>query len=59
MKDCCNSTTKDGIRLCHTNDWRINDASGSLKIIIETHNIPSNDDEIGDNSSKPSKLRGI
>ena len=44
----CDSKMKDGIMLCTTNDWRINDSSGNLKAIIEIHGIESGDDEIGD-----------
>ena len=44
----CNSKMKDGIMLCHTHDYRINDSSGNLKAIVEFHEIESGDIEIGD-----------
>lgn len=49
----CNSKMKDGTMLCHTNDYRINDSSGNLKVIVESHEIPSDDEEI--NNSYPIK----
>ena len=37
--------------LCTNNDWRINDNSGNLKMIVEIHDIPDGDEEIGDTYS--------
>ena len=48
----CNAELKTGTMLCTDNDWRINDSSGSLKMIVEIHDIPSGDEEIGDTYSR-------
>lgn len=45
----CKSKMKDGVMLCYTNDYRINDNSGNLKVIIESHELESDDEEMGDN----------
>tara|TARA_R100001079_G_scaffold93383_1_gene56091 strand:- start:243 stop:437 length:195 start_codon:yes stop_codon:yes gene_type:complete len=47
----CNIEMIDGTMLCHTNDYRINDSGGNLVIIIQTHDIPSDNEEIGDSYS--------
>ena len=48
----CNAELKTGTMLCTDNDWRINDSSGSLKMIVKMHDIPSGDEEIGDTYSR-------
>ena len=48
----CNEELKIGTMLCTDNDWRINDSSGSLKMIVKVHDIPSGDGEIGDTYSR-------
>ena len=48
----CNAELKTGTMLCTDNDWRINDSSGSLKMIVKMHDILSGDEEIGDTYSR-------
>ena len=48
----CDSTMKTGTMLCTNNDWRINDNSGNLKMIVEIHDISDGDEEIGDTYSR-------
>ena len=48
----CNAELKTGTMLCTDNDWRINDSSGSLKMIVEIHDIEDGSEEIGDNYSR-------
>ena len=48
----CNAELKTGTMLCTDNDWRINDSSGSLKMIVEIHNIENGSEEIGDTYSR-------
>ena len=50
----CNAELKTGTMLCTDNDWRINDSSGSLKMIVEIHNIEDSNssEEIGDTYSR-------
>ena len=49
----CNTELKTGTMLCTDNDWRINDSSGSLKMIIEIHDSIDYAEEVG--SSKTIK----
>tara|TARA_Y100000114_G_C11698002_1_gene296986 strand:+ start:386 stop:751 length:366 start_codon:yes stop_codon:yes gene_type:complete len=49
----CNTELKTGTMLCTDNDWRINDSSGSLKMIIEIHESTDDGEEVG--SSKTIK----
>ena len=48
----CNTELKTGTMLCTNNDWRINDSSGSLKMIVEIHDIEDGHEEIGDSYSR-------
>ena len=48
----CNAELKTGTMLCTDNDWRINDSSGSLKMIVEIHDIENGSEEIGDTYSR-------
>ena len=38
--------------LCTDNDWRINDSSGSFKMIVEIHDIEDGSGEIGETYSQ-------
>lgn len=48
----CNVKLKTGTMLCTDNDWRINDSSGSFKMIVEIHEIEDGNEEIGDTYSR-------
>ena len=48
----CNAELKTGTMLCTDNDWRINDSSGSLKMIVEIHDIEDGSEEIGHTYSR-------
>jgi hypothetical protein len=50
----CNTCGKDmieGYWACTETDYRITDLDGNLKIKIEDHDIPSDDEEIGEKTS--------
>ena len=37
-----------GVLICTTTDFRIQDSNGNLKFVISTHNLESDDEEIGE-----------
>lgn len=47
----CEKTLKNGKYICSTDDYRIIDKSNNLVFIHETHTIPSDNVEIGDNTN--------
>ena len=54
MKNCTNcsdGTMQDAKYLCHTGDYRIVDLSDNLLLKVYDHDIPSDNEEIGDYST--------
>ena len=49
--NCSDGTMQDAKYLCHTNDYRIVDLSDNLLLKVYDHDIPSDDGEIGSNST--------
>ncbi len=44
----CNSKLNDGVYVCRTSDYRIEDGNSNLVCIVETHSLPSDSEEIND-----------